>query len=200
MADIPVLEAAAPKGDKKADKKADKAEKKPAAPEGGAAPAGGGKKKLIIFIAIGVAALGGLGAGAWLMFGGKHEDAKGKKQTSAQKEQKEETPKGPLQFVELDPPFVVNFQAEQAVRFLQVSAQVMSRDLETIELLKTSNPIIRNDLLLLLGNQNYQTVSTLEGKEKLRGQALEAVRKVVSQNGGEAKNVEAVYFTSFVMQ
>jgi flagellar FliL protein len=202
MADIPVLEAA-PKGDKKADKKADKdkAEKKPAAAAGDAAPAAaGGKKKLIIFIAIGVAVLGGLGAGAYFMFGGKHEDAKGKKQSSAQKEEKEEAPKGPPLFVALDPPFVVNFQAEQAVRFLQVSAQIMSRDLETIELLKTSDPIIRNDMLLLLGNQSYQSVSTLEGKEKLRSEALEVVRKVIAQNGGKAKDVEAVYFTSFVMQ
>jgi len=209
MADVPVLEAAAkpPKVDK-ADKaeKADKADKaKKADKPEGAAPAGG--KRKLIFIAIGVVVLAGLGAGGWLMLGGKHDaPAKGKdKAAAAQKESKDEEeekadPKAPPLFVALDPPFVVNFQAEQTVRFLQVSAQIMSHDLETIELLKTNDPIIRNDLLLLLGNQNYQTISTLEGKEALRAQALETVRNVVKNGGGRPKRVEAVYFTSFVMQ
>jgi len=194
MAEIPVLEAA-PKADKA--KKGDKADG--AKSEG--APAGG-KKKLLIFIAIGVVALGGMGAGAWLMFGGKHDEAGGKGKTAekGKAEEKHEAPKGPPLFLAMDPPFVVNFQSEQAVRFLQVTAQVMTRDLKTLEELKTSDPIIRNDLLLLFGNQKYDTVSTLEGKEQLRHQALEAVRKVIADNGGEPKNIEAVYFTSFVMQ
>jgi flagellar FliL protein len=59
---------------------------------------------------------------------------------------------------------------------------------------------VRNDLLLLLGNQHYETISSREGKEKLREQALEAVRKVVKNAGGKGDLVEAVYFTSFVMQ
>jgi flagellar FliL protein len=86
------------------------------------------------------------------------------------------------------------------VRFLQVSAQIMTRDPKTLEELKVADPIIRNDLLLLLGNQNYTTISSREGKEKLRQLALEAVRKVVTNAGGKASKVEAIYFTSFVMQ
>jgi flagellar FliL protein len=226
MAEIPVLEAAPKKG--KADKaeqaaKGDKAEKsgKSDKPEAGAeGAAAGGKKRLILFIAIGVVALGGLGGGAWFMFGGKADEApaaaetdksgksakaeKGKKGKAAAAKEEDENegpaPEGPPQFHVLDPPFVVNFEAQEAVRFLQVSAQVMSRDLETLELLKASDPIIRNDMLLLLGNQKYETISTLEGKEKLRVESLEVVRKIVKQGGGKPKRVEAVYFTSFVMQ
>lgn len=196
MAEIPVLEAA-PKADKA---KADKGGKADASSEGGA-PAGGGKKKLLIFIAIGVVVLGGGGAGAWLMLGGKHDaaDPKGKKEHVADKEKKE-APKGPPLFLAMDPPFVVNFQSEQAVRFLQIAVQVMTRDLKTQEELKVADPIIRNDLLLLFGNQKYADVATVEGKEKLRQQSLEAVRKIIKDNGGEPETVEAVYFTSFVMQ
>ena len=201
MAEIPVLEAA-PKADKggadKGKAKADKADKAQAASSDSAA--GSGKKKLLIFAAIGVLVLGGGGAGAWLMLGGEHDDAatKGKKEHVADK--KKEAPKGPPLFLPMDPPFVVNFQSEQAVRFLQVSAQIMTRDPKTLEELKVADPIIRNDLLLLLGNQKYATVSTLEGKEGLRKQSLEAVRKVIKENGGEPQNIENVYFTSFVMQ
>jgi flagellar FliL protein len=212
MAEIPVLEAAPKKG--KADKaeqaaKGDKAEKsgKSGKPEAGAEGAAtAGKRRLILFIAIGVVALGGLGGGAWFMFGGEAgevpaaEAAKSGKAAAAKEEDEGPAPEGPPQFHVLDPPFVVNFEAQQAVRFLQVSAQVMSRDLETLELLKVSDPIIRNDMLLLLGNQQYETISTLEGKEKLRAASLEVVRKIVKQGGGRPKRVEAVYFTSFVMQ
>ena len=73
----------------------------------------------------------------------------------------------------------MNFEAEQLVRFLQVTVQVMSRDPETVEVVKANDPVVRNDLLLLLGNQHYETICSREGKEKLRLQALDTVRKVV---------------------
>jgi flagellar protein FliL len=109
-------------------------------------------------------------------------------------------PAGPPLFLALDPPFVVNFDAEQAVRFLQIAVQVETRDPATIELLKTNDPVVRNDLLLLFANQKYAQLSTREGKEALRNQALESVRKVLSRAGGQPERLEAVYFTSFVMQ
>jgi flagellar FliL protein len=86
------------------------------------------------------------------------------------------------------------------VRFLQVTAQLMSRDPATIELLKTNDPVVRNDLLMLFGGQKYAVVSTREGKESLRAQTLAAVRKIVANAGGKPEKLEAVYFTSFVMQ
>jgi flagellar FliL protein len=173
MAEIPVLEAA-PGQD-------------------AAAPAGGGKKKLILIAAIALVVLAGGGAAAFFMMGGE-EDAKHADKAA------EAAPKGPPLYVALDPPFVVNFEADSAVRFLQVTVQIMSRDAPTIELLKSSDPVIRNDLLLLLGNQKYETISSLEGKEELRAAALETVRRIVKDGGGEPPLVEAVYFTSFVMQ
>jgi flagellar FliL protein len=94
----------------------------------------------------------------------------------------------------------VNFEADQQVRFLQVTAQLMSRDPATIELLKTNDPVVRNDLLMLFGGQKYAVVSTREGKEALRTQTLAAVRKIVAGAGGKPEKLEAVYFTSFVMQ
>jgi flagellar FliL protein len=109
-------------------------------------------------------------------------------------------PLSPPLYLALDPPFVVNFQADQLVRFLQVSIQVMSRDPKTLDLLKANDPVVRNDLLILLANQKYAAISTPAGKEQLRVDALAAIRKDLVQAGGDPKLVEAVYFTSFVMQ
>ena len=150
--------------------------------------------KLLIIIIAAVLVLGGGGAAAYFAFAGGEKDAK------ADATKPEEHPKSPAIFVALDPPFVVNFEAEQLVRFLQVTVQVMSRDPITVDLIKQNDPIVRNDLLLLLGNQDYNTISSREGKEKLRQLALETIRKVVTNAGGKADAVEAVYFTSFVMQ
>jgi flagellar FliL protein len=145
---------------------------------------------LLGFIAIVVLAVGG--AGAWYFLAG----STGKKTHAETKA----AAKLPPIYIALDPPFVVNFEAEQLVRFLQVTVQVMTRDAETAEVLKANDPVVRNDLLLLLGNQHYETISTRDGKEKLRAQALTAVRKVVTNAGGKGDKIEAVYFTSFVMQ
>ncbi len=109
-------------------------------------------------------------------------------------------PKGPALYVKMDPPFVANFEAKSAVRFLQVSVEIMTRDPLTSELLKQHDPMIRNDLLMLFGNQQYQIISSHEGKDQLRAQALEVVKKIIAQEGGDAKKVEQLYFTSFVMQ
>ena len=161
--------------------------------EGAGAPTKKGKLRLILIAA--VVLLGGGGAAAYFMLAGG--DDKDKK---AEATHGEESVKAPAVYVALDPPFVVNFEAEQLVRFLQVTVQVMSRDPISVELIKTNDPVVRNDLLLLLGNQSYTTISSREGKEKLRLEALEAVRKVVKGAGGKPETIEAVYFTSFVMQ
>jgi flagellar protein FliL len=109
-------------------------------------------------------------------------------------------PSGPPLYLPLDPAFVVNFQADQVVRFLQVSVEVMSRDPKTLALLKDNDPVVRNDLLILFANQQYAVLATAAGKEQLRADALTAIRKDLAQAGGDPSKVEAVYFTSFVMQ
>jgi len=149
-----------------------------------------GKGKLVLIIVV-VLLLAAGGAGAWWWTS----------QTSAKPAAaKAAPPPEPPQYLPLDPPFVVNFEAEQAVRFLQITVQLMSRDPHTIELLKSNDPMVRDRLLMLFANQKYAVLSTREGKEALRQQALESVRAVLGGAGGQPEHLEAVYFTSFVMQ
>jgi flagellar protein FliL len=152
--------------------------------EGGeAAP----KSKKLLFIIIAAVLVVG-GAAAFFLLGGKKADTKAA------------APVLPPIYVNLDPPFVVNFEAESMVRFLQVTVSVMTRDPLSEEMLKKNDPRIRNDLLMLLSNQQYSDISTREGKEKLRVASLETVRAVVQSSGGEAAKIEDLYFTAFVMQ
>lgn len=155
-----------------------------------AAPEKGGKSGLIISLVL-LLVLGGGGFAAFKLLGDKADPKKGE---AAKHEQL------PARYVTLEPPFVVNFEAESTVRFLQITIGVMTRDEKVEHLIQDNDPRIRNDLLLILGNQSYETVSKLEGKEELRKRCLESVRAVVAESGGEGPAVEALYFTSFVMQ
>ncbi|MEO8065122.1 MAG: flagellar basal body-associated FliL family protein [Pseudomonadota bacterium] len=157
--------------------------------EGEEGAEGAPKSKKLLFIILGAVLLAG-GAGAFFFLKGGDAKADVKKEAVLL---------API-YVNLDPPFVVNFEAEAAVRFLQVTVSVMTREPHIEEILKKNDPRIRNDLLMLLGGQRYETISTREGKEKLQSDSLEAVRAVVKSAGGEPEKLEALYFTAFVMQ
>jgi flagellar FliL protein len=148
---------------------------------------------LLITVAVTTVLTGAAGVGGWLMLG--HSKPK-----TGDKAKAETAPSGPALYIGLDPPFVTNFEAEQLVRFLQITVQLMSHDAATIELVKANDPAIRNDLLLLFGNQKYADIATRAGKERLRGDALTSVRRIIGAAGGHPERLEAVYFTSFVMQ
>lgn len=180
----------------------------PETAESEAPAAGGANKKLIVIIVAAILLAAGLSAGAaWFFMGRSSEtqaqaDGKGAKEHGKQGKEgkKEKKPSGPAIYYKIDPALVVNFQSNGVTRFLQVAIEVSTRDAEIAEMLKLHDPVIRNDLLMLLGSQQEDTISTREAKEALRGQALEAVRKVIASEGGEGGKVENVYFTSFVMQ
>jgi flagellar FliL protein len=156
--------------------------------EGGAPKKGKGK---LILVIVAVLVLVGGGVGGFLFWKSRQGD---------HKKEPEPVPLLPLQFVALDPPFVVNFQGQQTVRFLQIEVRLSSRELATVELMKANEPVIRNDLLMLFGTQDAAQLATREGKEKLRADSLALVRKIVKAENGKPESVDNVFFTSFVMQ
>jgi flagellar basal body-associated protein FliL len=101
-------------------------------------------------------------------------------------------------FYPIDPPLVVNFEDGSAVRFLQISMEVMGKDQKGIDSVQKNMPLIRNNLLLLMSNRDYQSLMSREGKEKLRQEALTEIRAVQKKQGGA--DVEDLLFTSFVVQ
>jgi flagellar FliL protein len=104
-------------------------------------------------------------------------------------------------YAPLDPAFVVNFKDSESVRYLQVGVTVMSHDPAAIQAVKDADPVIRNALLMLFSNQDYASLSDVAGKQRLQAEALAAVRKVVAGRlGRQTPGIDALYFTSFVMQ
>lgn len=110
-----------------------------------------------------------------------------------------EEPKAPPVYLPLDPPLVASFQDNGQIRFLQVAVELMARDEKVIAELKTHMPVIRNNLLMMLGGQTLASLTNRDDKEKLRTAALAEVQRILKETTG-ATGVEDLYFTSFVVQ
>ncbi len=158
--------------------------------------------KMLLIGALGIILLGG-GTVATLYFtgviGGKAVVAKPDGGESEEQQAQAGEPRKPQIYHPLEPPFVVNFNDDSDVRFMQVTLQIATRDPAVIDQVKEHAPAIRNNLVMLFSNQEPAVLNTREGKEMLRTQTLEEVRKVLEEQTGEG-GVENVYFTSFVMQ
>lgn len=105
----------------------------------------------------------------------------------------------PAQYHKLDPSLVVNIDDGGGLRYLQVELQVMARDPLVFAAVDAHAPAIRDGLLSLFGRYKYAELMAPEGREKLRVEALAVIRAAVP-DAQQADTLEALYFTSFVMQ
>jgi flagellar FliL protein len=129
------------------------------------------------------------------------EDEKDKPEGDAEPEDEtnpDGTPK-PAVYTDFEQPFVVNFQDEGQLRYLQITVAVMSKNPKVVENLKRHMPLIRNNLVMLFSGQSREGLISREGKEKIRKEAEAEVQKILKEQTGAA-GVKALYFTSFVMQ
>jgi len=106
---------------------------------------------------------------------------------------------GSSAYVPLEPPFVVNVNDGDEVHHMQVDIQVKLAGPDAAGLIDEHMPAIRHSLILLLSGQEVKEVRTVQGKEKLRKEALEAVQKVLEENAG-TKGIDALYFTGLIIQ
>ncbi len=104
----------------------------------------------------------------------------------------------PAIYFAIDPPLVVSFEESSAVRFLQITVEIMARDQKAIDGVQKNVPLIRNNLLLLISNRDYHALMTREGKEKLRQEALAEVTNICKKEGTPPPS--DLLFTSFVVQ
>jgi len=102
-------------------------------------------------------------------------------------------------YMDFEQPFVVNFQDEGQLRYLQITVSVMTKDPKAIAELKRHMPLIRNNLVMLFSGQTREGIISREGKEAIRKEAEAEVQKILKEQTG-SPGVKALYFTSFVMQ
>lgn len=102
-------------------------------------------------------------------------------------------------YLPLGEPLIVNFSDGGRLRFVQLGVEVMAREQEVIASVENNLPVLRNNLLMLFGNLQMESIVTQEGKEAMRARALDEIRSVLMRITG-LEGIEDLYFTSFVIQ
>ena len=106
-----------------------------------------------------------------------------------------------IRYVELQPPFIANFEVDEQgyLKYVKadVSIRVSSQEAEMAA--RYHLPALRNSLVLLLSRQDDATVSTGSGREAIREEALLELRAILTVEEGQPY-IEDLMFTNFVVQ
>ena len=151
-------------------------------------------KLIIISVLVLVLMLLGLGLGWYLLSGSEEGEVQAESETAEQPKERQ-----PAIYHRMDPLFIANLPPGGNAKMLQAGIQVMVRDAALVEFMQHHDPMIRHTLLNLLGTQEADALQQRKGKERLQTAVLKALNKLIEAQEGPGP-VEAVYFTSFVMQ
>ena len=154
------------------------------------------KKFIIMIIAVVAIVLGGGGA-AYFFMSGHSGDVENAEPTP--KKPEEESKSTDMLYYDISKPLIVDFPRGSSVHLIQISLSFLVEGQATLEALKKHDPMIRNNLLMLISAEDVDSLNTREGKERLRADILNEVVSVLAKMTGKS-HVKEVFFTAFVMQ
>ena len=184
------------------------------------------KTKLLMFIVIGVLVVVLAGGGAAFFLIKKksaaiEDEGDDTAQVDKAKRAKKEHPDAPPVFVKIEP-FTVKLQVEQQDAYLQATPELRVLDAPVGERVKQYMPEIRHKVLLIMAGKRASELSTPQGVQQLSNeirseinlildgpkivpkgkgkQAEEAAPAPLSDHADPGDSVQAVLFTSFIIQ
>jgi len=166
----------------------------------------GKSKKKLVMIAGGVVLLAMI-TGAGLYFSGFFEDEKQAVGVESQSSGNDDSAEASADdageatvniYEALAPAFMVNF-SNGDIKVMKLAISLMAEDAQVISAVKKHNPVIRNNILMLLSAQDPELLKTAEGKGQLQVEIKEAVNKVLTERKVSPK-VKGIFFTDLVMQ
>jgi len=104
-----------------------------------------------------------------------------------------------VNYYPLEPEFIVNFMARGRQRYMQVGLSLKITDAAGIGLIEMHEPLLRNDIVILLSSQDYLNLQSDSGRLNLQRDLLSNIRQIMTQETGQPV-VDEVYFTSYVLQ
>lgn len=93
-------------------------------------------------------------------------------------------------------PFTVNLASFE--RFLQVSVTLQVGNPEMAEKIKTSLPVVRHGLIMILSDKEASQLQSVEGKRELMEEIMHKLNKVLG--GKEHQGVTDIFFENFIIQ
>ena len=180
------------------------------------------KLLLIIIIAVVAVAIIGGGVGYFLMSkkAAQSADAEDGEEPPAKEERAKKdhaSADAPPVFVKLEPPFVIKLQAEAQDAYLQAQPELRVLDAHIGEKVKQYNPEIRHKVLLILAGKKASDFASPQGVQQLANEIRITINEIIepapqrkkgkvaaneppSDRAGPDDPVQAVLFTSFIVQ
>ncbi|PHQ26691.1 flagellar basal body protein FliL [Marinobacter guineae] len=104
----------------------------------------------------------------------------------------------PSTYVPIDKALVTTVQAQGRQRYAQVYLALEATDPQALSAAQLHLPLIRSQLVMVLGNSEFKDLQTPEGRRGLAERMLTTVNQVLEQEGEPA--VKRVLFRNFVVQ
>lgn len=189
-----------------------------------------GKLLLFIIIGALVVILAGAGIAFKLMSNkhaaaDAEDDGEGTTKTERSSKAKRDKPEAPPVFVKVEP-FTVKLQTEQQDAYLQTTPELKVLDMPVGERVKQYMPEIRHRVLLILSGRKASEISSPQGVQKLSNEIRKEINLIIdgpkkpkgkskgkgkdkeeetpsaetSDQADEDDSVQAVLFTSFIIQ
>lgn len=89
-------------------------------------------------------------------------------------------------------------QAQGRQRYAQVHLSLEASDPAALAAAETHMPLIRSQLVMVLGNSEFNELQTPEGRSALAEQLLTTVNQVLEEEG--EPSIKRVLFRNFVVQ
>lgn len=112
----------------------------------------------------------------------------------------EKTTKGKANYYNITPSFIINVLSRDDKRhYIQFDISIMTRDSSLFYKLEHHDPVIKSVVLTVASSQSYESLATIQGREKFRDELLGELRTRLEELTG-SKGVEEVLFTKFIME
>jgi flagellar FliL protein len=160
-------------------------------PEEEVVPAKSSKSKLIMIIVVILVLLGGGGA-AWYFM-----QQKSAEETEAAKEAETKVTAAPV-FMTLET-FTVNLLPDPGEQYLQTDISLQLTESANESLVKQIMPLVKAHILMILSSKKSSEISSVEGKNALSQEIVEAINKLLPQ-ASKGKAISGAFFTSFIIQ
>lgn len=94
-----------------------------------------------------------------------------------------------VNYIDVTPPLIVNYGGAGKMRYIKAEISIRTEDMAGATEITHHLPLIRDKLISILSVQTEESISSAEGKEKLRLFALEEINKVLHavEKGPEAE-------------
>ncbi|RYE64972.1 MAG: flagellar basal body-associated protein FliL [Oxalobacteraceae bacterium] len=117
----------------------------------------------------------------------------------AAKEGENAAPK--VAYIGMTPPFVGNYALDGGPKLHVYKADIALKvtGTEAEAAVKRQDPLLRNQLVAMFAQQTSDSMSNVEGKEKLRQEALKQLQQVMNDEEGKPI-VEDLLFNNFIVQ